>query len=197
MTKRLVLRIEEDGTPAAYIALLTEGAVVVPPPEDPEPPPVVIPPAGAGWVVVTSELAWTFKDNRTVVPTLGVGGTYRVEANFDIPGTVLLHGEAHFGPGAIFPMPGNPWWFLPLTARMKPCRRGVGALRIYHNNKGPLTAGEVTIQYNAGANPPYYYFTLIHNPKLESDGFLDSDYPPGCWSTDGSYWLFDITYRTA
>ena len=68
MTKRLVLRIEEDGTPAAYIELLKNGGADVP--LDPtEPPPVVIPPAGAGWVVVTSELAWTFKDNRTVLPT--------------------------------------------------------------------------------------------------------------------------------
>jgi len=195
MTKQLVLRIEEHGVPSAYIALLTEGAVT--PPPEPPPDDGGVTPAGAGWVVVTSELAWTFKDNRTMVPTLGVGGTYRLEANFDIKDTVILHGEAHFGPGASFPVPGNPWWFLPLTARMKPCRRGVGALRIYHNNKGPLTGGEVAIQFNKTAAVPYYYFTLIHNPKLEADGFLDSDYPANCWHTDGSYWLFDITYRTA
>jgi hypothetical protein len=59
-----------------------------------------------------------------------------------------------------------------------------------------LTGGEVAIQFNAGA-AVHYYFTLIHNPNLATDGFLDSDYPPNCWSTDGSYWLFDITYRTA
>lgn len=193
MTKRLVLRIEEDGTPAAYIALLTEGAVA--PPPEPPPDDGGSDPAGAGWVDVTSEMTWTFKDHRDRGPYLGPLGTYKVEANFDIKDTVILHGEAHFAIGALPAALGNPWWFVPKSDRLKPCRRGVGSLRIYHNNKGPLTAGEVAIQFNAGGTPPYYYFTLIHNPKLESDGFLDSDYPPGCWSTDGSYWLFDITYR--
>lgn len=193
MTKQLVLSIEETGSAPCRFTLVSEGTVT--PPPEPPPDDGGVTPAGIGWVDVTDELAWTFKDNRALTPNLGVGGTYRVEANFDIKGTVILHGEAHFGPGASFPMPGNPWWLMPLTARMKPCRRGVGGLRIYHNNKGPLTGGEVAIQYNKGVVPPYYYFTLIHNPSLVSDGFLDSDYPMNCWYTDGSYWLFDITYR--
>lgn len=191
MGKKLILNIEEDGVAHAII-LLAEGAVTPPPPPDNG----GTPPVGAGWVDVTSELLWTFKDHRTVTPSLGTGGTYRVEAQFDIKGTVILHGEAHLGPGASFAYP-DPWWLMPLSARLKPCRRGVGSLRIYHNNKGPLTAGEVAIQYNAGGTPPYYYFSLQHNPTLLTSGFLHAGYPSGCWSTDGSYWLFDITYRTA